>query len=263
MFGVLLFAAAAPGQSRESLPDAPEPAFAGQTAPAGSSGPLQPTPPGKPQPGSAGSVDHASYAKRQWAQYVDPGEHVPRLTAREKMAFWLHEEARPWSLGPALLSAGYGQLTDDAPQYGTDSGAFGERLGAALLRQASFRFFSSSLFPALDGEDPRYYRKARGSVKARALWAGERALITQRDSGETSVNFSLIVGHLAASALTAAWYPQPSVSKRVVMETWTTSIAGAAGNNLFLEFWPDVTNRWRRHRQHQRDGSSGEARISS
>ena len=34
------------------------------------------------------------------------------------------------------------------------------------------------------------------------------------------------------------------------MQTWGTSIAGAAGNNLFLEFWPDVINAWHHRKQH-------------
>lgn len=204
-------------------------------------------------------MDHASYAKRKWAQYVDPGERVPRLSTHDKMVFWLHEEARPWSAGPALLSAGWGQLTDGSPDYGSDSAAFGERLGAALLRQASFRFFSSSLFPAVDGEDPRYYRKAEGSIRSRAIWAAERVLITQRDSGDHSVNFSLMVGHLAASELTMAWYPRASANEGVALETWGTSLAGAVGNNMFLEFWPDVVNRWRHHRERKRAASSPQA----
>jgi hypothetical protein len=29
-----------------------------------------------------------------------------------------------------------------------------------------------------------------------------------------------------------------------------TFIAGPAGNNLFVEFWPDVINAWHRHKQH-------------
>jgi len=45
------------------------------------------------------------------------------------------------------------------------------------------RFFCSSLFPVYTREDPRYFRKASGSYLARAGWAAERALVTQKDSG--------------------------------------------------------------------------------
>jgi hypothetical protein len=89
------------------------------------------------------------------------------------MVFWLHEELEPSSPLPALVSAGYGQLTNSDPKYGTDEGAFGERLGAAFLRQASMRFFADSLLPTLDHEDPRYYREASGDYAARVLHAAE------------------------------------------------------------------------------------------
>jgi len=37
-----------------------------------------------------------------------------------------------------------------------------------------------------------------------------------------------------------AYYPGPSANVRVAAQTWGVSLAGLAGNNLFLEFWPDV-----------------------
>jgi hypothetical protein len=216
---------------------------------------IQSTPPGKPAPGTAGSVDHASYQKRKWAQYVDPGEHVPRLSARDKMVFWLHEEIRPSATLPAFISAGYGQLAD-SPNYGSDSGAFGDRLGAALIRQATMRFFCSSLFPTFVGEDPRYYRKSKGSYLGRAGWAAEQSFIGRRDNGNHDFNISNIFGHLAASALTPAYYPGPSISAHVVFQTWATSIAGSVGNNLFLEFWPDMVNKLEKRKHSQRTSTS-------
>ena len=240
---LLLAASAAQAQSLPQLPDAPQPWIAAaQTDPPPSLGQI--VPPGTPDPGKAGSVDRAGYQKRKWAQYVDPGERVPRLTASNKMMFWLHQEARVSSALPAILSAGYGQLTN-TPQYGSGSGAFADRLGAAFLRQATMRFFSSSLFPTFDGEDPRYFRKASGGSLGRAGWAAEQAIVAHRDSGRRSFNFSDVFGHLAASALTPAYYPAPSRNAHVVVQTWATSIAGAAGNNLFLEFWPDIINKLR------------------
>jgi len=243
-----LDAGVAQAQIPGRLPDAPQP----QSAVADEAG--VPVGEGGAGPQAARPMAHAPYEKRKWAQWVDPGERIPPLYARDKWVFWLHEEARVSTAFPALLSAGYGQLTD-APAYGSDSAAFGDRVGAAFLRQATMRFFCSSAFPVLTHEDPRYYRKARGSYVRRAGWAAERALITQRDSGQHGFNYSNIFGHLAASALTPLYYPAPSANVHVVMETWGTSIAGSAGNNLFLEFVPDAIQAWKRHRA--RKDSSG------
>lgn len=259
---LLLFAPHAPAQALTSLPDAPLPVAAAQPGPHSAAfnsdgDPSQVRLPGKPEAGKAGDVDHASYEKRKWAQYVDPGERVPRLSDHDKWTFWLHQEFRPASPLPAFISAGWGQLLDTDPKYGTDSGAFGDRLGTAFLRQVTMRFFCSSMFPVIDGDDPRYFRKASGGYWPRAGWAAEQALVTHRDSGRVSFNFSDVFGHLAASALTPAYYPRSSRSSRVVFQTWATSIAGAAGNNLFLEFWPDAANAWHRHHKHTHGASSG------
>lgn len=233
---LLAFAAslipAARAQQADLPPDAPQPQ---QTSPAPQTAPADPK--------AASPLAHESYEKRKWSGYVDPGERVPVLHSRDKMVFWLHEEVEPSSPLPAFVSAGYGQLTHSDPKYGSDEGAFGECLGAAFLRQASMRFFADSALPTLDHEDPRYYRKASAGYVGRALHAAEFTFIDRNDSGQRTFNTSNIVGHLAASALTPAYYPPSSRTSGVVFRTWGTSLAGAAVNNLFLEFWPDVVNK--------------------
>jgi hypothetical protein len=219
-------------QNAQPLPDAPAPILK-----------LNPGPP----------PEHASntsaYAPSKWFGVVDPGEKVPPLNARDKMLFWLHEETGALSWVPAVTSAGAGQLIDGNPKYGSDSAAFGERLGAAFLRDASMRFFSDSLLPTLTHEDPRYYRKAYGGVKARGIYAIERVFVDQHDNGARGFNYSDTLGRLAASALTLTYYPAPSTNGRVVMQTWALSLAGDASGNLFLEFWPDVRDAvFHRHR---------------
>ncbi|MBB6145432.1 hypothetical protein HNQ77_003393 [Silvibacterium bohemicum] len=207
--------------------------------------------------------DHAADTKHiapnKWYGVVDPGERVAPLYSKDKLVFWLHEEVTPVSLLPAFVSAGYGQLTGGDPKYGIDSGAFGERLGAAAVREASMRFFSDSLFPFLTHSDPRYYRMGSGGFEARAGYAAERLFIEQRDSGAHGFNFSDIFGRLAASSLTAAYYPEPSVNAGVVFKTWGTSLAGAAANNLFLEFWPDIRDAAFHHNHKSRRGQSATA----
>jgi hypothetical protein len=246
------------GQELASLPDAPQPASLNAAYEAQEQNtPAKPdplAPPAHADPGSASPIEHAPREKRKWAQFVDPGERIVPLYPHDKWVFWLHEETTWYSLGPAFISAGFGQLTG-APAYGSDSGAFGDRLGAAVLRQATMRFFCSSFFPMVTREDPRYYRKATGGYLGRAGWAAERAFVTQNDNGSHGFNYSNIVGHLVASSLTPLYYPAPSANTHVVMQTWATSIAGSAANNLFLEFVPDAFNALRQYRDHKR--SSG------
>jgi hypothetical protein len=217
---LLLFLAPLPAVS-ETLPDAPG---SGQSS--------------EPSPAHA-SEPHA-FATSKWYGVVDPGEKVPPFYSRDKMMFWLHEEITPVGWVPVFFSSGWEQLINGDPKYGSDSAAFGERLGASALRVTSYRFFSDSLLPTLTREDPRYFRKAYGSPQSRSAYAARRVFVARRDNNSEGFNYSDFFGHLAGAALTAAYYPSPSANARVVMTSWGISLAGDAGGKLFLEFWPDV-----------------------
>ena len=164
---------AAQSQTLAALPDAPEPALAASSERSFAGWQSQ-SPPAHAKPGAASPIAHASREKRKWAQFVDPGEKVPPLYARDKWKFWLTQEFNWYSAAPEFISAGYGQLAD-TPDYGSDSGAFGEKLGAAFIRDATMRFFCGSMFPVMTHEDPRYYRKASGGYWSRAGWEIGRA----------------------------------------------------------------------------------------
>lgn len=192
----------------------------------------------------------ASFRVSKWYGVIDPGVEVQKLTKHDKLMFWAHESITPTAWFPIVYSAGWGQLTNSDPKYGTDSAAFGERFGAAALRVTSFRFFCDSLFPVMTHEDPRYFRKAYGSIWARGFYAASRVVITRADTGETTANYSSIAGHLSGSALTMTYYPAVSSNATVVFETFAWSIFGGAGGNVFLEFWPDVRDAvFHRHRR--------------
>lgn len=240
-----------PAQTASSVPDEPRPVLSTAVGNSSAENPAQSLP-RHASPHAASAIEQAPRATRKWAQYMDPGEKIPPLSAGDKIIFSFRRSLVPSALIPEFSSAGFGQLTGGNPKYGVDSGAFGDRLAGDALRQVSFRFLVLGVVPALDHTDPRYLRKASGSRWSRIGWAAERAYVTQRDSGRTGFNNADLFGHLAASFLTMAYYPTPSANGHVVLETFLVSIAGTTGNNEFLEFWPDVVNAWHRHRERVR-----------
>ena len=224
---IMLSLSALHAQGHNALPDAPKP-----------SDPVNNTP--------------AAVQKRKWSDIVEPGEKVPPLYAKDKLLFPIHEELRVPGWFSAFFSSGWEQLRDSDPRYGVDSGAYGQRLGAAAIRDLSMRTFSDGVMPALLHEDPRYYRKVEGSIWRRGVYAAERVLVGQRDSGASGFNTSVVVGHGMASALTMAYYPDKSANARVVFTTWGYSLLGEAGGNIWSEFWPDTRQRlFRRHQPNE------------
>lgn len=139
-----------------------------------------------------------------------------------------------------FISAGWSHLLDHSPNYGTDKGAFGERLGAAAIRGISEDVLSTSVMAPVFHEDPRYYRMGRQghSLTQRAVYAATRVLITKSDSGRETANLSLITGDLEASVLTNAYYPARNRTAGRTILTFGTSLGGAAlgfGVNEFLD----------------------------
>ena len=65
---------------------------------------------------------------------------------------------------PVYGLPGWEQLINSNPQYGTDSGAFGERLGAAALLQNSRAVLSDGIMAAIFRQDPRYYRQGHRPI---------------------------------------------------------------------------------------------------
>ena len=182
--------------------------------------------------------------ERRYAPTIEPGRQAQPLSAPEKVIFSFTEVARPISLLPALYSASYEQLFNTDPKYGKDSGAFGQKIGSALLRSASVRVFSDGIFAAAFHQDPRYYRIAQGNVVRRGVLSARQAIMRRGDDGSDQFNYSGIVGRAVAAALTTTYYPEPSVTGRVVGLTFATSIATDAGGNLVLEFLPSVIRRF-------------------
>ncbi len=181
--------------------------------------------------------------ERRYAQIIEPGRQAQPLSAPEKVIFSFTEVARPITLLPALYSASYEQLFNTDPKYGHDAGAFGEKFGASMLRSASVRVFSDGIFAAAFHQDPRYYRIGQGNVVRRALLSARQAIIRRSDDGGDQFNYSGILGRGAAAALTTTYYPEPSITGKVVGLTFATSIATDAGGDLVLEFLPNIIRR--------------------
>jgi hypothetical protein len=90
---------------------------------------------------------------------------------------------------------------NSSPNYGTDRGAFGQRLGAAAVRDASESIFTDSIMSPLLHEDPRYYRLGPShNVFIRLFYAGTRFILTRADSGNTSLNLALLSGTMGGAA---------------------------------------------------------------
>ncbi len=221
------WAIAAQPNAPASLPDAPTPAVSTSSSIQADSSATQP----------AAAGEAARYAPI-YARTIFPGETARPLTVREKYIYAGRQMVEPINFLPALFSAGEGQYRNSDPRYGTDAGAFGQRLGAALVREDSDRLFTNAVFPALLHEDPRYFRMGTGSDVRRVEYALGQVFIARTDSGKSIPNYAGLLGRGIAAGLTQAYYPDTSRGGGVVLRGFGYSLGGLAVFNILREFVP-------------------------
>jgi hypothetical protein len=173
-----------------------------------------------------------------YAKYIDPGQPTLRLNFHDKFILGVKDAISPISVGAWVVNAGYEQGIHGKPNYGTDRGAFGERIGAAAIRDISEDIFSESMLAPLVREDPRYYIMGSGhSAMQRCTYAATRAIVTRKDDGSPTINFALIAGNFAGAELTRTYYPQSNRSFPKTMEIFAGSVGGSALGFIISEFF--------------------------
>lgn len=216
----------------EILPDAPEPQTA-QDAQQGSRKPLVAASP-KTVPVTTEKPVVSRYVK-----YVPAGAAAPQIHGREKLILGARDLYSVGNFAAMIFSAGWEQLTNGEPNYGTDRGAFGQRLGAAAIRETSQGILTDGVFSVMLHEDPRYFVLGpKYGLVHRTLYAITRPLVT-RDStnGHRTINGGLLLGYAGSAALTATYYPQSNRNFHDVASTFGGSIGGAALGFVVDEFY--------------------------
>jgi hypothetical protein len=172
---------------------------------------------------------------------IAPDEIADPMTVHDKVVSGFKDSVSLSSAAGWLSTAGWQHLRNSSPNYGTDAGAFGQRLGAATLRATSETLFRESVFAPLFHEDPRYYIVGKGHpFSKRLVYAATRSIITRSDSGHATPNFARLAGNAAASALTIPYYPAQNRTFSAVASTFGGSLGGSALSFVFDEFLVDA-----------------------
>lgn len=183
------------------------------------------------------ALQHAPHLR----MIIAPGEIADPMTVHDKIVSGFKDSFSLSSAAGWLSTAGWQHLRNSSPNYGTDAGAFGQRLGAATIRATSEGLFRESLFAPLFHEDPRYYIMGKGHpFFKRLVYAGTRSIITLTDSGHATPNFARLAGNAAGSALTISYYPAQNRTFSAVASTFGGSLGGSALSFIVDEFLVDA-----------------------
>ena len=177
-----------------------------------------------------------------YSRVIPAGMAAPQIHKWDKINLAVRDLYSVNSFASFFASAGWGQLTNGQPNYGTDSGAFGERLGAAAIRDSSQAFLSNGPFAVWLHQDPRYFALGpQHSLAHRAWYAATRALITRDSSdGHAVANTSLMLGQAAGIALNNLYYPKSNRNFHDNLASFGGSMGGSALSFVMDEFTSEV-----------------------
>ncbi len=177
----------------------------------------------------------------KYATVIQPGMAYQPLSPGEKFIYSVRESVVPGQLLISTVVGGVNHLWNSDPKYGTNSEAFGQRVGAAIALQASNHIISDGIYAAAFHQDERYFRIGRsksGGTRVKGVIAS--IFMTRGNNGHAEFDYSGILGRATGSALTMAYYPAVSANGTVAAKAFGYALLGELGANAYLEFWPDV-----------------------
>lgn len=166
------------------------------------------------------------------------------LSSSAKFRLFFKNTTDPFTLTYTAFSAGIQQANNQLSGYGQGAAGYGKRLGAGLADETSSSFFRTYLFPSVLHQDPRYFREGSGPLKKRLAHAIVRPVVTRRDSGGRTINWSGLLGLIAASGLSNVYYPAADRGVEPTFKRVATGVPFGVIDHLIDEFGPDLEKKF-------------------
>jgi Carboxypeptidase regulatory-like domain len=157
------------------------------------------------------------------------------LDASQKMRLALRLAVDPVTFGMAAVQAANETNSKDYVAYGTGAEGFAKRYAAAYADGFIGTMIGSGLLHVALRQDPRYYYKGTGSVRARVLYALSWSFRCKGDNGKWQITYSSLLGDIASSSLSGLYDPKGTSSSQTVKYTML-SVASRSVNALLEEF---------------------------
>jgi hypothetical protein len=169
--------------------------------------------------------------------YVSYVSNPAPLTAKQKIDLAWRTAVDPVSFLFAGAFAGVEQANNTFVGYGQGVQGYTERFGANYADNFIGTMIGSALLPSLLKQDPRYFYKGTGTTHSRVLYAIANAVVCKGDNGHWQVDYSGILGGLAAGGISNLYYPASDRSGvTLTFENALVGMATGAAQNLFQEF---------------------------
>jgi hypothetical protein len=175
---------------------------------------------------------------------IEGRRQIPPLSTKMKFKFSEKTMTDPVTLSFIGTLAALGQATNSNPSYGQELSGYVRRYATVYADTGIGTLMTSSIFPTLLKQDPRYFQSGEGRKAHRMVYAVSRIFITRSDAGASQFNFSEIVGTGVAAALSNTYHPRSQRTLGNTLNVWATNLALNALCDVAKEFWPDVRRKF-------------------
>jgi len=176
---------------------------------------------------------------------VENQQRVEPLATKTKFKLTAKTMTDPVTVSFIGAMALMGQARNSDPTYGQGLSGYAKRYATFYADTGIGTLMTTSVFPTLLHQDPRYFQLGTGSVWHRAIYSVSRIFVTRGDNGVVQFNSSEIVGNAVAAGISNAYHPESQRTLGNTLGVWGTDVMLNAVCNLAKEFWPDLRRKFR------------------
>jgi hypothetical protein len=163
---------------------------------------------------------------------------LPPMSAKDKFIIAGKDTFDYSALFVAGVQAGFAMNSKSYPEFHQGAAGYARYYWHTLADTTSENFFVGGLGPIVFKQDNRFYTLGHGSFGKRSWYAATRVLVTRKDDGDKTFNFSEVIGSGASAGLSTLWYPKQYQTWTKVGQKWLTSDLIDCFNFWWKEWWP-------------------------
>jgi len=199
------------------------------------------------QPLTAPKNDRLFFVMPNYSTVENLNEFKP-LSAKSKFKLCAKTMSDPVTISFLGMVALIGQARNTDSSYGQELQGYAKRYGKAYADAGIGTLMTTSVFPTLLHQDPRYFQSGTGGKWHRLWYSVGRIFVTRSDSGETQFNYSEIVGNAVAAGISNTYRPQSQRTLGNTLHVWGSDILLNSLCNVAKEFWPDLRRKLRKQK---------------
>jgi hypothetical protein len=170
-------------------------------------------------------------------------DHYKPISVADKFKIARQDSFDQGTIALAAAFAGEAQLSDANKSFGQGVEGYAHYFGTAYADFVIGNYMTEGIFPTLLHQDPRYFRKGKGSGIGRLGYACSQIFVTHHDNGRLEPNYSEVLGNSAGVAISMAYYPENRDVGDAVSKLGS-QLAVDMASNVLKEFWPDISRKF-------------------